>query len=164
MEDEGFELHLNNGRVLEHFEVGNMTYQVKGCAEITPDTFLEVSPELASERGIKDGTLVELKSRHGALRVRAIVTDRVQGKQLYMGMNTTEYPVNMLTSSHVDRATHTPAYKETSVKHDYPEPGRFSAASQQFSLWAQDATEWRRSGTKVAAAGLPQTWRASGTT
>ena len=114
--DAEFDLHLNNGRVLEHFEVGNMTYQVKGCGEITPDTFLEVSPELAKERGIQDGTLVQLRSPYGSLKVRAIVTDRVQGKQMYMAMNTTEFPVNMVTSSQVDRATHTPAYKEASVE------------------------------------------------
>ncbi len=44
-----------------------------------------------------------------------LVTDRVKGKQLYMPMNSTEEPVNKLTSSHTDRATHTPAFKETSV-------------------------------------------------
>lgn len=110
-----FDLHLNNGRVLEHFEVGNMTYRVKGCAEITPDAFVEVSPELARERGIGDGTLVELRSRNGWLKVRALVTDRVQGKQLYMGMNTLAYPVNRVTGSDADRATHTPNYKEAAV-------------------------------------------------
>jgi formate dehydrogenase major subunit len=44
------------------------------------------------------------------------VTDRVQGKELYMPMNSTENPVNRLTSSHTDKITHTPAYKEASVR------------------------------------------------
>jgi len=44
------------------------------------------------------------------------VTDRVQGKELYMPMNSTETPVNRLTSSHTDPVTHTPAYKETAVR------------------------------------------------
>jgi formate dehydrogenase major subunit len=47
--------------------------------------------------------------------VRALVTDRVHGNELYMPMNSTESPVNRLTSSNTDPATHTPAYKETSV-------------------------------------------------
>ena len=114
-QDATFDLHLNNGRVLEHFEVGNQTYLVEGLKAITPDTFLEISPELAAERGVVDGTLVELSSTDGCLQVRALVTDRVRGKQLYMGMNTTEYPVNRLTGPRVDRATHTPAYKELAV-------------------------------------------------
>jgi predicted molibdopterin-dependent oxidoreductase YjgC len=31
-------------------------------------------------------------------------------------MNSVEEPVNRLTSSHTDKVTHTPAYKETSVQ------------------------------------------------
>jgi formate dehydrogenase major subunit len=50
------------------------------------------------------------------VRVRALVTDRVRGHELYMPMNSTEHPVNRLTSSRTDPVTHTPAYKETSVR------------------------------------------------
>jgi formate dehydrogenase major subunit len=110
-----FDLHLNNGRLLEHFHEGNMTYKSEGIREKTPDTFVEVSPELARERGIQSGTWVQLTSRYGRVRVRALVTDRVRGKELYMPMNSVESPVNRLTSSHTDTVTHTPAYKEASV-------------------------------------------------
>ena len=111
-----FDLHLNNGRLLEHFHEGNLTYRTEGIREKTPDTFVEVSPELAAERGIQTGTWVQLTSRYGKVRVRALVTDRVHGKELYMPMNSVESPINRLTSSHTDPVTHTPAYKETSVK------------------------------------------------
>src|SRR5260370_1298188 len=92
-----------------------MTYRNEGFREKTPDVFVEVSPELAEERRIQSGTWVQLTSRYGQVRVRALVTDRVQGKELYMPMNSVESPVNRLTSSHTDAATHTPAYKEASV-------------------------------------------------
>jgi formate dehydrogenase major subunit len=111
-----FDLHLNNGRLLEHFHEGTLTYRVKGIHEKTPDTFVEISPDLARERGVESGTWVVLTSRYGKVRVRALVTDRVQGRELYMPMNSTESPVNRLTSSHTDPATHTPAYKEASVQ------------------------------------------------
>ena len=114
--DAEFDLHLNNGRLLEHFHEGNLTYRTEGIREKTPDTFVEVSPELAAERGIQTGTWVQLTSRYGKVRVRALVTDRVHGKELYMPMNSVESPINRLTSSHTDPVTHTPAYKETSVK------------------------------------------------
>ena len=113
--DAQFDLHLNNGRVLEHFEQGSMTSRVPGINEITPSNWVEVSPELASERNLESGTKVELTSRWGMLRARVLVTDRVQGKQLYMPMNSVLEPVNRLTGAHVDRATHTPAYKECAV-------------------------------------------------
>ena len=115
-QDAQYDLHLNNGRLLEHFHEGNMTYQTEGIREKTPCTFVEVSPDLAQERGIKTGSWVQLTSRYGKVRAQAVVTTRVRGKELYMPMNSKEEPVNRLTSSHTDKATHTPAYKETSVQ------------------------------------------------
>jgi formate dehydrogenase major subunit len=114
--DEEFDLHFNNGCMLEHFHEGNMTYRAPGIREKVPHAFLEVSPELAAERGIQSGTWVQLISPYGKLSVRALVTDRVQGKELYMPMNSFESPVNLLTSSHTDTVTHTPAYKESSAR------------------------------------------------
>jgi formate dehydrogenase major subunit len=115
-QDAEYDLHLNNGRLLEHFHEGNMTYRTEGIREKTPCTFIEVSPELAEGRGIKTGSWVQLTSRYGKVRAQAVITDRVHGNELYMPMNSTDEPVNRLTSSHTDKVTHTPAYKETSVQ------------------------------------------------
>jgi formate dehydrogenase major subunit len=114
--DDEFDLLLNNGRLLEHFHEGNMTYRVNGIKGKTPNVWIEISPLLATERKIENGRWVELISRHGKVRLRALVTDRVEGHQLYMPMNSSENAVNRLTGSHTDQATHTPAYKETAVK------------------------------------------------
>jgi len=116
LQDAEYDLHLNNGRLLEHFHEGNMTYRTEGIREKTPCTFIEVSPELANERGIKTGSWVQLTSRYGKVRAQALITTRVTGKELYMPMNSVEEPVNRLTSSYTDKVTHTPAYKETSVQ------------------------------------------------
>jgi formate dehydrogenase major subunit len=116
--DAEFDLHLNNGRLLEHFHEGNLTDRSPGIHARTPDTFVEVSPDLARSRGVESGSLVQLTSRHGRVRVRALVTDRVHDGELYMPMNSTTSPVNLLTGSHTDPATHTPAYKETAVRMD----------------------------------------------
>ena len=112
---EVFAHHLNNGRLLEHFHQGSMTYRTAGIKRMTPRNFVEVSPEFARERDLEDGRLVTLRSQHGEATVPVVVTDRVAGDQLYMPMNSVAQPVNALTSSQVDRATHTPAYKEISV-------------------------------------------------
>lgn len=110
-----YDLHLNNGRLLEHFEQGSMTYRTPGIKEITPNSFIEVSPELAAERGITSGRYVQIASQHGKVRVQVLVSSRVQGKQLYMTLNSVTEPVNKTTSSFTDRQTHTPAFKETAV-------------------------------------------------
>ena len=114
--DKEYDLHLNNGRLLEHFHEGNLTYRTEGIREKVPCTFVEVSPELASARGIETGTWVRLSSRFGDVKAQALITDRVTGNELYMPMNSSLEPVNALTSSCTDKVTHTPAYKETSVR------------------------------------------------
>jgi formate dehydrogenase major subunit len=111
-----FPNHLNNGRLLEHFEQGSMTYRTKGIKRMTPMNFVEVSPEEAKTRGMETGTMVHLRSPAGEATVPVLVTDRVEGSQLYMPLNSVLQPVNRLTGAQVDRATHTPAYKETSVQ------------------------------------------------
>ncbi|QQB05603.1 formate dehydrogenase subunit alpha [Macrococcoides caseolyticum] len=112
-----YDIHVNNGRLLEHFHEGNMTYQVKGLAMETPDAFLEISQELADERGIQTGNLVRLQSPYGKVDVRALITDRVFGKEVYLPMNDNgDAAINLLSSSIADKDTLTPAYKETKAK------------------------------------------------
>lgn len=117
---EGFDYHLNNGRLLEQFHEGNLTDRSPGIHHKVPEPWLEISPEAAEERGIKDGALVRLTSPYGKVKVRAVVTGRVQGKELYLTMNARKEDemVNRLTSSYHDRVTHTPNYKEMGVKMD----------------------------------------------
>ncbi len=114
--DVDFDLFLNNGRQLEHFHEGNMTHRVAGINEETPERYIEVSEELAQERGIESGRWARVTSRHGSLVIKVLVTGRVFGKQVYLPLLSQEGPVNILTGSHADAATNTPAFKETAVK------------------------------------------------
>ncbi|WP_082883891.1 formate dehydrogenase subunit alpha [Bacillus sp. SJS] len=112
-----YDVHVNNGRLLEHFHEGNMTYKSKGITGKTPRTFLEVSAALAEEKGIKTGSLVRLVTPYGQVKVQAHITDRVRGKEVYLPMNDSgEAAINLLTSSYADKDTDTPAYKEVKAK------------------------------------------------
>ncbi|HET9086763.1 MAG TPA: formate dehydrogenase subunit alpha [Acidobacteriaceae bacterium] len=152
-EDPEFDLHLNNGRLLEHFEAGNMTFRSAGIMEETPHQFLEISPELAAERGVETGRWVRLRSKFGQTKVQVLVTDRVRGKQLYLPLNSVAEPVNRLTGPLTDRATHTPAYKEATVQMiPLPEQGesplprnnfRFGHPTPQMGVEVE--RKWRRS-------------------
>jgi formate dehydrogenase major subunit len=114
--DADFDLVLNNGRQLEHFHEGNMTLRVPGIHEETPERYIEVSEELAMERKIESGRWVRVTSRYGSLVIKVLVTSRVKGKQVYLPLLSQEGPVNILTGSHTDSATNTPAFKETAVR------------------------------------------------
>lgn len=114
--DATYDLFLNNGREIEHFHEGNMTDRVPGIHQETPERYLEISPELAKERNIATGQWLRVESRWGALKVKALITDRVSGKQVFLPLTSREGPVNILTGPHLDAATFTPAYKETAVR------------------------------------------------
>ncbi len=115
---EEYDLHINNGRMLEHFHEGNLTNKSKGIQAKVPEIFVEVSPELAKDRGIQNGSLVRLVSPNGAVKVNALVTDRVKANELYLPMNSVEKDsaINFLTGPAVDQRTNTPAYKQTKVR------------------------------------------------
>ena len=93
-----------------------MTDRVAGINHLTPERFLEVSPELAAERGIESGRWARVTSRYGTLKIKLLVTDRVKDNQVYLPQYSREEPINVLTGSNHDPVTHTPAYKETAVK------------------------------------------------
>lgn len=113
-----YDLSLDNGRLLEHFHEGNLTYKSEGLQYKFPKVFVEISPELAEKRGVKDGSLVRLVSPYGAIRLPVLVTDRVEGDTVYVPMHSSshESAVNLLTGGAVDVVTHTPAYKQTKVR------------------------------------------------
>jgi formate dehydrogenase major subunit len=115
-DDAEYDLMLDNGRMLEHFQSTNQTGQGPRIHSQAPDWFVEVSRELAVERGIEDGTWVRVSSRRDSVELRAVVTDRVRGKTLYMPIHHSKPSLNLLTGDHHDPDVNTPAYKETAVK------------------------------------------------
>jgi formate dehydrogenase major subunit len=151
--EEEYDIHVNNGRLMEHFHEGNMTYKSKGITSKTPRTFLEVSPELAEERGLKNGTLVRLTSPYGHVKVQCLITDRVKGKEVYLPMNDSEEgTINLLTSSYADKDTDTPAYKEVMAKLDILEDEginplpktNFRYGNPQAQIGVQVEKKWAR--------------------
>jgi formate dehydrogenase major subunit len=74
-----FPLILTSGRLVEYEGGGEETRSNKWLAELQQDMFIEINPEDARERGIKDGgwvwvTGAELDSK---ARMKALVTERV---------------------------------------------------------------------------------------
>ncbi len=63
-------------RVSEHWQTGVMTRHVNWQLEMQPQIFVEMSHELAKEKGIGNGEKVIVKSGRGELWAIAIVTDR----------------------------------------------------------------------------------------
>ena len=75
-------------RVTEHWQTGVMTRNTPWLLELMPRQFVEMSPELAKEQGIKSGDLCAVSSGRGEVEAVAIVTRRfrplkVQGSTVH---------------------------------------------------------------------------------
>jgi formate dehydrogenase major subunit len=74
--DPRFPLVCTTYRVTEHWQTGVMTRWTPWLIELEPQMFVEMSKELAKEKGIDDGERVIVKSARGELWAKAIVTNR----------------------------------------------------------------------------------------
>ena len=88
--EEGTEVYpyiLNTYRLTEMYTSGAMTRTLPFLAELQPELFCEVSPQLAEKVGLENGGWATLISPRGAIESRVLVTDRIQsltiGEQQY---------------------------------------------------------------------------------
>ena len=65
-------------RLTEHLTAGGMSRWVPWLAELQPQGFVELSPELATELGIDNGDWVTVETLRGHAEARALVTERMQ--------------------------------------------------------------------------------------
>jgi formate dehydrogenase major subunit len=65
-------------RLTEHYLSGPMSRFNSWLNELQPAMFVELSPELAAERGVEHGGWVTVRTPRGALSARALVTRRLQ--------------------------------------------------------------------------------------
>ncbi|MEB0141031.1 MULTISPECIES: formate dehydrogenase subunit alpha [unclassified Undibacterium] len=75
---EKFPIILTSGRLVEYEGGGEETRSNPWLAELQQENFVELNPQAASERGIRDGEFVIVSTPTGArIKVRALVTPRV---------------------------------------------------------------------------------------
>lgn len=115
-------------RLTEHFHY--WTKNVRSNAVIQPQQFVEISEELAKEKGIENGGWVKVSSNRGFIKAVAVVTKRVasldvDGKRVhtvglpnhwgFVGVAKPGYLVNTLTPFVGDANTQTPEFKSFTV-------------------------------------------------
>jgi len=110
-----FPLILTTGRILSQYNVGAQTRRTANTIWHDED-ILEIHAHDASERGIKDGDLVLIKSRKGETTLHAKVSDRMQPGVVYTTFHTPSSGANVVTTEFSDWATNCPEYKVTAVQ------------------------------------------------
>jgi formate dehydrogenase major subunit len=65
-------------RLTEHHTAGAMSRNLPWLAELQPEMFAEIDPELAADRGIEDGGWMVISTERAEIEARAIVTERIK--------------------------------------------------------------------------------------
>jgi formate dehydrogenase major subunit len=65
-------------RLTEHHTAGSMSRNLPWLDELQPAMFVELSPQLAEERGIEDGGWLTVETERGVIEARAKVTRRIR--------------------------------------------------------------------------------------
>ncbi len=76
--DPKYPIIISTYRLTEHHTGGNMTRWLPWLAELMPELFCEISPELAAEKGIKNADYMTIETARGQIQARALVTRRMR--------------------------------------------------------------------------------------
>ncbi|MFP5277787.1 MAG: formate dehydrogenase subunit alpha [Acidobacteriota bacterium] len=137
-----FPLILTTGRILTQYNVGAQTGRTENNVWHTED-LLEIHPQDAEDRGIKDGDRVLLTSRAGETSLKAKISERMQPGVVYTTFHHQFSGANVVTTEFSDWATSCPEYKVTAVE---------VTPARQISAWQQQYLETRKQTTQIEAA------------
>jgi formate dehydrogenase major subunit len=76
--DPNFPLVATSFRLTEHYLSGPMSRFDSWLSELQPEMFAEISPELAADRGVKNGEWVVISTPRGEIETKALVTPRLK--------------------------------------------------------------------------------------
>lgn len=80
--DPKFPYVMTTYRLTEHYLSGAMSRWLPWLAELQPELFVELSPELAQEKGIRNLDWVRISSPRSQVRAKALVTRRLRPLQV----------------------------------------------------------------------------------
>lgn len=130
--DDKYPLIATTVRITNHWLSGAMTRNLPWLAEIAPEMYVEVSPELARNRALSHGEWIKVTSPRGEVAAKVMVTPRLKAYKLggktvevvalpwHFGFNgyitggpdrNTNYAANQITHRVGDANTRIPEYK-----------------------------------------------------
>lgn len=144
-----FPLLLTTGRILSQYNVGAQTRRTANQTWHKED-ILEIHPNDADERGIKDGDWLGITSRAGDTVLKAKVSERMQSGVVFTTFHHPISGANVITTNNSDWATNCPEYKVTPVQVEkVTSPSSWQTRYKKFS--AQQKEHFTRSAKKQKA-------------
>jgi ferredoxin-nitrate reductase len=120
--DTRYPLILTTGRIRDQWHTMTKTGKVNKLRQHIDGPFLQIHPEDAAIRGIKEGDIVTVENDRGEARVSARVTESIRKGVVFLPMHwgkilTSErVRANNLTSSYVDPISKEPDFKFSAVE------------------------------------------------
>jgi ferredoxin-nitrate reductase len=105
---------LLTGRTRDQWHTGTKTNLPSTLLKFKALNFCEIHPQDAKEIDIQDGDEIEVISRRGRLKTKALLTDRITEKTIFIPISNRE--VNYLTNDLLDRESLQPDYNHSAVK------------------------------------------------
>lgn len=114
--DENYPFMLTTGRRYESYNTHTQTrYYAPGVKIKQTEETVDIHPSDADSLGVKDGDLVQVKSRRGELSVKVKVTEQVVPGLVFMSFHWSEVPTNVLTINEYDPISGTAEFKACAV-------------------------------------------------
>ncbi len=120
--DNDFPLILTTGRIRDQWHTMSKTGKVNKLKQHIAESFMEIHPDDAKERGIKENNLVEISSRQGNVRVKAKLSANIKKGVVFLPMHWGKIGksdlnrANNLTSNLIDPTSKEPDFKFTAVE------------------------------------------------
>ncbi|MCX6076126.1 MAG: molybdopterin oxidoreductase family protein [Campylobacterales bacterium] len=105
---------LLTGRTRDQWHSGTKTNLPTTLLKYKELNFCEIHPEDAKNLSIKNGDEIRVVSKRGSLLTKALVTDAINEKTLFIPISNRE--VNYLTNDLLDRESFEPDYNHSAVK------------------------------------------------
>jgi formate dehydrogenase major subunit len=147
--DERFPYVLSTYRLTEHHTAGGMSRYLPHLAELQPELFAEISPQLADELSIKNGEYLTITTVRGAIEARSLVTERIKpltvdGRLVhqiclpyhfgYKGLVTGDTPNDLLAISEEPNVR----IMETKALVCHAKPGRLPRGKRGLETWKDE--------------------------
>lgn len=117
-----FPLILTTGRIRDQWHTMTRTGKVSKLKKHIPNPFLEIHPDDAAVRNIKEGETVVISGKRGEVRVQAQITDRIKKGVVFLPMHWGKTAkqdfarANNLTGNAIDPISKQPDYKYSAVQ------------------------------------------------
>ncbi|WP_010900473.1 formate dehydrogenase subunit alpha [Thermoplasma acidophilum] len=114
--DEEYPFILTTGRNYYHWHSGTMTRRSEILERESPNPYVEISVNDAKKLSIRNGQTITIESRHGSIKLPAMVTSKIPDGIVFVPFHFKEARVNLLVGENLDPYSKIPEFKVVAVK------------------------------------------------